>query len=132
MKAIDKLIATAEAELGYLEKKSNKDLDDKTANAGSSNYTKYNRDLKAWTGVGSISAQWCQAFVDWVFITAFGLEGAKKLIYTGIDMPLTAISEFEEKGKTDPFYAKLHELTAKTGGLWNLEAEKFILENCKY
>ena len=53
MKAIDKLIATAEAEIGYLEKKSNKDLDDKTANAGSSNYTKYNRDLKAWTGVGS-------------------------------------------------------------------------------
>ena len=47
-------------------------------------------------------------------------------------MPLTAISEFEEKGKTDPFYAKLAELTAKTGGLWNLEAEKFILENCKY
>ena len=41
MKAIDKLIATAEAELGYLEKKSNKNLDDKTANAGSSNYTKY-------------------------------------------------------------------------------------------
>ena len=30
MTAIDKLIATAEAELGYLEKKSNKDLDDKT------------------------------------------------------------------------------------------------------
>ena len=73
---IDKLIATAEAELGYLEKKSNKNLDDKTANAGSNNYTKYNRDLKAWTGVGSISAQWCQAFVDWVFITAFGLEAA--------------------------------------------------------
>ena len=56
MNAVDKLISTAEAELGYLEKKSNKDLDNKTANAGSANYTKYNRDLKAWTGVGSISA----------------------------------------------------------------------------
>jgi hypothetical protein len=60
------------------------------------------------------------------------IPGAKKLIYTGIEMPLTAIADFEEKGKTDPFYAKLAELTAKTGGLWNLEAEKFILENCKY
>ena len=60
------------------------------------------------------------------------IPGAKKLIYTGIDMPLTAISEFEEKGKTDPFYAKLAELCAKTDGLWNLEAENFILENCKY
>ena len=59
------------------------------------------------------------------------IPGAKKLIYTGIDLPLTAISEFEEKGKTDPFFAKLHELTKKTG-LWNLEAEKFILEHCKY
>ena len=55
----------------------------------------------------------------------------KKLIYTGINMPLTAISEFEEKGKTDPFFAKLHELTKETG-LWNLEAEKFVLEHCKY
>ena len=61
MNAIDRLIAVAENEIGYLEKKSNKDLDSKTDNAGSSNYTKYNRDLKAWTGVGSISAQWCQA-----------------------------------------------------------------------
>ena len=39
MNAIEKLITTAEAEIGYLEKKSNKDLDSKTANAGSSNYT---------------------------------------------------------------------------------------------
>ena len=99
MKAIDKLIATAEAELGYLEKKSNKDLDDKTANAGSSNYTKYNRDLKAWTGVGSISAQWCQAFVDWVFITAFGLEGAKKLIYTWTNYTPTGSGTFKKRGR---------------------------------
>ena len=99
MKAIDKLIATAEAELGYLEKKSNKNLDDKTANAGSSNYTKYNRDLKEWTGVGSISAQWCQAFVDWVFITAFGLEGAKKLIYTWTNYTPTGSGAFKKRSR---------------------------------
>ena len=45
MKAAEKLINIARAEVGYLEKKSNKDLDSKTANAGSSNYTKYARDL---------------------------------------------------------------------------------------
>ena len=99
MKAIEKLIATAEAELGYLEKKSNKNLDDKTANAGSSNYTKYNRDLKEWTGVGSISAQWCQAFVDWVFITAFGLEGAKKLIYTWTNYTPTGSGAFKKRSR---------------------------------
>lgn len=59
------------------------------------------------------------------------IPGGKKLIYTGIRMPLTAISDFEELGKTDPIFAKLHELTAKTNGLWNAEAEKFLLESYK-
>ncbi|MGX8707060.1 MAG: CHAP domain-containing protein, partial [bacterium] len=99
MKAIDKLIATAEAELGYLEKKSNSGLDDKTANAGSNNYTKYNRDLKAWTGVGSINAQWCQAFVDWVFISAFGLDGAKKLIYVWTNYTPTGSDAFKKRNR---------------------------------
>ena len=39
------MVKKSTAELGYLEKKSNKDLDDKTKNAGNKNYTKYNRDL---------------------------------------------------------------------------------------
>ena len=99
MTAIDRLIATAEAEIGYLEKKSNKDLDDKTANAGKGNYTKYNRDLKAWTGVGSLNAQWCQAFTDWCFIAAFGLEAAKKLIYTFTNYTPTGSNAFKKKGR---------------------------------
>ncbi len=99
MNAVEKLIATAEAEIGYLEKKSNKDLDSKTANAGSNNYTKYNRDLKAWTGVGYISAQWCQAFVDWVFIKAFGLDEAKKLIGVWTNYTPTGSDWFKKKGK---------------------------------
>ena len=41
MTAIDKVIKIADAEVGYLEKKSNSNLYDKTANAGSNNYTKY-------------------------------------------------------------------------------------------
>ena len=45
MTAIEKLISRAKQENGYLEKKSNKDLDSKTGNAGSNNYTKYARDL---------------------------------------------------------------------------------------
>ena len=99
MTAIDRLIATAEAEIGYLEKKSNKNLDNKTANAGSANYTKFNRDLKAWTGVGSLNAQWCQAFVDWVFITAFGLELAKKLIYTWTNYTPTGSNAFKKRDR---------------------------------
>ena len=55
------------------------------------------------------------------------IPGGKKLIYTHINMPLTAIADFEEKGKTDPMYAHLAELTAKTNGLWNKEAEDYLL-----
>ena len=43
MKSIDKLLNVAKNEIGYLEKRSNSQLDSKTANAGSSNYTKYAR-----------------------------------------------------------------------------------------
>lgn len=57
------------------------------------------------------------------------VPGGKKLIYTHISLPLTAIADFEEKGKTDPLFAKLAELVAKTNGLWNAEAEKYLLDN---
>lgn len=56
------------------------------------------------------------------------VPGGKKLIYTGIEMPLTAIADFEEKGKTDPMYAELAKLVAKTNGLWNAEAEAYLLK----
>lgn len=60
------------------------------------------------------------------------IPGGKKLIYTGISMPLTAIADFEELGKDSEFFAALAALTAKTKGLWNAEAEKYLLENaCK-
>jgi threonine dehydrogenase-like Zn-dependent dehydrogenase len=57
------------------------------------------------------------------------IPGGKKLIYTHKNLPLTAISDFEEKGKTDPFYAGLAKLVAKTKGLWNVEAEEYLLAN---
>lgn len=57
------------------------------------------------------------------------IPGGKKLIYTHKNLPLTAISDFAELGKTDSFYAELAKLVAKTKGLWNLEAEEFLLKN---
>lgn len=82
-KAIDAVIAIARAEVGYLEKKSNSQLDDKTANAGSNNYTKYWRDLKpAYQG-----QPWCACFVSYCFYKAFGIETAKKLLKHENDFP---------------------------------------------
>lgn len=73
---INALISTASAELGYLEKKSNAQLDDKTANAGSNNYTKYWRDIKP-----EFQAQaWCACFVSWCFMKTFGKDTATKLL----------------------------------------------------
>jgi L-sorbose 1-phosphate reductase len=59
------------------------------------------------------------------------IPGGKKLIYTNISMPLTSLYELGEIGKTDPFYAGLHEIVAKNDYIWNLEAEKFLLANAK-
>lgn len=57
------------------------------------------------------------------------IPGGKKLIYTGVRMPLTALDEFAAKGKDDPFFAKLAEIVGRNRGLWSLEAEKFLLAN---
>lgn len=75
------VIAVAKAEVGYLEKKSNKNLDSKTANAGSANYTKYGRDMhELYPSVMDFPAAWCDAFVDWCFQTAYGVSNAKGLL----------------------------------------------------
>ena len=57
------------------------------------------------------------------------LPGFKKLIYNGISMPLTAISEFKEKGNTNRLFKSLAEICEKNNGLWCNEAEKYLLEN---
>ena len=57
------------------------------------------------------------------------LPGAKKLIYSDISMPLTAITDFAEKGKTEPLFKGLAEICAKHNGLWSAEAEIYLLEN---
>jgi threonine dehydrogenase-like Zn-dependent dehydrogenase len=57
------------------------------------------------------------------------IPGGKKLIYNHIKLPLTAIDDFAEKGKSDPMFAKLAEICGRNNGLWNLEAENYLLEN---
>ena len=57
------------------------------------------------------------------------IPGGKKLIYTHIDMPLTPISEFETKGRINPVYDMLHKLCAANNGLWNVEAEAYLLKH---
>lgn len=76
----DKVLEIAAAEIGYLEKGSNAQLDEKTANAGSANWTKYGRDMCKITPVYGTHSAWCDCFVDWCFVQAYGKEEAKTLL----------------------------------------------------
>lgn len=57
------------------------------------------------------------------------IPGGKKLIYTHINMPLTAIADFEALGKTDPRYKELDDIVKANNGLWCGEAENYLLDN---
>lgn len=57
------------------------------------------------------------------------IPGGKKLIYNNINLELTAIADFEEKGKTDPLFAGLAEIMKRSNNLWCAEAEKYLLEH---
>ena len=81
---VSRVLAVAVAEIGYKEKASNSQLDDKTANAGSANYTKYARDFDKkypnWYNGKKNGFAWCDMFVDWCFLTAYGYENALRLL----------------------------------------------------
>ena len=59
------------------------------------------------------------------------IPGGKKLIYTNIDLPLTAIADFEKLGETDALFKNLNEICKRHNMLWNAEAEKYLLANAK-
>ena len=99
----EQVITLAHNEVGYLEKKSKACLDSKTANAGSKNYTKYNRDYVAWGCGGGQPMQWCGAFVSWLFAKAYGLEEAKRLLCGGLfHYTPTGANRFRAKGQYIP------------------------------
>ena len=57
------------------------------------------------------------------------IPGGKKLIYTHINLPLTAIADFAALGETDGRFKSLDTLVKENNGLWSATAEKYLLEN---
>ena len=55
------------------------------------------------------------------------VPGGKRLVYTHVSLPMTAIADFAEKGKTDPLFAALDRICAAHNGLWSKEAEDYLL-----
>lgn len=57
------------------------------------------------------------------------VPGGKKLVYTHINMPMTAIEDFGKLGESDPFFKELDEVCKANKGLWSAKAEKMLLEH---
>lgn len=100
MGAIEKLLSIATNEVGYLEKSSAKSLYDKTANAGSANYTKYGYEMhKLYPATMDYPAAWCDCFVDWCFVQAFGVEMALKLLHKFDDYTVNSAGYYKNNGE---------------------------------
>lgn len=83
---VDAVLAIAESEVGYHEKRSANDLYSKTGNSGSGNYTKYNKEMHELQPRNmDYPAPWCDCFVDWCMVKAFGAETAKKVLCGDFD-----------------------------------------------
>ena len=60
------------------------------------------------------------------------IPGGKKLIYTHLRLPLTAIADFEKLGNEgSALFAELARLTAANNGLWSPAAERLLLEKAE-
>ena len=62
--------------------------------------------------------------------TLYAMEkpnGAKKVCYNELDIPLIAIADLEKYANTDEMYAVLAQIVKKNGGMWCAEAEKYLL-----
>jgi threonine dehydrogenase-like Zn-dependent dehydrogenase len=59
------------------------------------------------------------------------IPGGKKLMYTNIALPLTAIADFEVKGQSEPFFRDLCQIVKKTNGLWSPEAEEYLIRSAR-
>lgn len=62
--------------------------------------------------------------------TLYAMEkpnGAKKVCYNELDLPLIAIDDLETLGKDNPLYRELAAIVKRNGGMWCAEAESYLL-----
>ena len=131
-KNIENLLNIALNEVGYLEKSSNSQLYDNTANAGKNNYTKYAKELMSYNaGIYVNGYAWCDTFVDWCFVKAFGATKAKELLGGWSAYTPTSASYYKERGlwhKNNPqpgdqifFYDSKLQTICHTGIVYKVE-----------
>ncbi len=112
MRSAANLIKIAEAEVGYMEKASNSNLDNKTANSGPNNYTKYGRDLYYagyYNNATTNGRPWCNSFVDWCFYELCGRNKAlaEAMLYqTGVNTQSNTGESKRNYEKHNAFYPR--------------------------
>ena len=77
------------------------------------------------THVGGIDSA-AQATIDLPKI-----PGGKRLVYTHLSLPMTAIADFAKLGASDPLFSDLAEICDNNNGLWSAEAEQYLLQHGK-
>ena len=56
-------------------------------------------------------------------------NGAKKVCYNELDLPLIAVADLAKLGETNDLYKNLAEIVERNGGIWCAEAEEYLLAN---
>lgn len=79
----DKAKELLDNQVGYLEKRSNANLDSKTANAGYGNYTKYSRDVNDMGLMGCQGQPWCATYQFWICVKTSGKAKALEIMGNG-------------------------------------------------
>lgn len=59
------------------------------------------------------------------------IPGGKKLIYTHIKMPLTAISDLRAMEQKNPMFGELADIVEANNNIWSAAAEKYLLEHAQ-
>lgn len=114
MNNVEKVLEVAAAEVGYLEKSKTAYKKDpsvlyrKTDGAGKDNYTKYGKDLhETYPQVMDFPAPWCDQYVDWCFLKAYGVSNAKKLLAGNFDdYTVNSAKLYQSKGALDSIPSK--------------------------
>lgn len=109
---IDRVLEIAEAEVGYHEKRSNADLYSKKGNSGSSNYTKYGKEMHEIQPRNmDFPAPYCDAYVDWCMVKAFGVEKARQVLCGDFDdYTYNSVALYKRAGRWTHTAARGHQI----------------------
>ncbi len=83
---------------GYLEKKSNANLDDFKKNAGYNNYTKFARDVNSWGQPGCQGQPWCAEYQFWKLVKILGITKVLQIMGGGFYNCVSITNHAKAKG----------------------------------